>query len=279
MTQVKIYEANHKNRTFGTLLKEMFTDLFSSLGLAKRLFIRDKSAEYRQSFLGIFWAVITPLATAMVWVFLSASGAVKISGTGIPYPLYVFLGTMIWGIFSESLQMPLMQTNASKALISKINFPKEAILMSGIYKTLFNTGIKLLIMVGVLLFYGYYPDFGYLPFLGVLLLLIMFGVALGLLITPVGMLYTDIGKVIPIALPFLMYLVPVVYRGTGKSSLQTIIHYNPLTPLLQSCRNLLTHQSWENPAYLMIILLATIILLFIGWIFYRVSIPIIVERM
>lgn len=279
MLQIKIYDANNKKRNLLSLLKEMFTDLYSSLGLAKRLFVRDKSAEYRQSIFGILWAVITPLANAMVWVFLSVSGAVKVSDTGIPYPLYVFLGTMLWSIFSESVQMPLMQTNTSKALISKINFPKEAILVSGLYKTFFNSGVKILIIIVVSAFYGYYPSFGYLGFVVMLLLMVFFGFTLGLLVTPIGMLYTDIGRVIPIALPFLMYLSPVVYRSTGNSSLQVIVDYNPLTPLIKSCRNLLTGGTIENPAYLFGILVGTVTIMLVGWVFYRVSIPIIVERM
>ncbi|PZU84852.1 MAG: polysialic acid transporter [Chryseobacterium sp.] len=257
----------------------MFKDLFSSTGLAKRLFIRDKNAEYRQSVFGILWALITPLANALIWVFLSASGAVNVSGTGIPYPLYVFLGTMIWSVFSESISMPLLQTNSSKTLISKINFPKEAILLSGFYKTLFNTGIKVVIIIGVLFFYGYYPNFSFILFLLILVYIILFGICLGLLITPVGMLYTDIGKVIPIILPFLMYLTPVVYKKTKVSSLQSIIDINPLTPLINSCRNMLTDGVIENPNYLLILLPITLLIIIIGWIFYRVSIPIIVERM
>lgn len=279
MPQVKIYEATNQNKTFSSVIAEMFKDLFSSAGLAKRLFIRDKNAEYRQSIFGILWALITPLANAMIWVFLSMSGAVNVSGTGIPYPLYVFLGTMLWSVFSESVTMTLTQTNASKALISKINFPKEAILLSGFYKTLFNTAIKFLIILGLLIFFGYYPDFQYLLFLGMLVLLILFGMSLGLLITPIGMLYTDIGKVIPMILSFLMYLTPVVYQKTKIPALQNIIDSNPMTPLINTCRNLLTDGSIENPIYLLIILLVTILILFIGWLFYRISIPIIVERM
>lgn len=279
MSEIKVYEAANQNKTFLKLIGEMFRDLSSSAGLAKRLFIRDKNAEYRQSVFGILWALITPLSNALVWVFLSASGAVNVSGTGIPYPLYVFLGTMIWSIFSESVSMPLTQTNASKALISKINFPKEAILVAGFYKMLFNTSIKILIMLGILVFFGYYPDFQYLLFFLVLVLLMLFGISLGLIITPIGLLYTDIGRIIPVVLPFLMYLTPVVYKRTKIPALQSLIEANPLTPLINSCRNMLTDGSIENPTYLGAIVVITLFLLFVGWLFYRISIPIVVERM
>lgn len=279
MSEIKIYEAASQNKTFTKVIGEMFKDLISSAGLAKRLFIRDKNAEYRQSIFGILWALITPLANALIWVFLSVSGAVNVSGGGIPYPLYVFLGTMLWSVFSESVSMPLTQTNAAKALISKINFPKEAILVAGFYKTLFNTGIKILIMLGVLMFFGFYPDYQYLFFLVMLVLLILFGISLGLIITPIGMLYTDIGRVIPVVLPFLMYLTPVVYKTTKIPALQKVIDANPMTPLINTCRNMLTDGSFENPTYLFVILIVTILMLFIGWLFYRISIPIVVERM
>ena len=277
--QIKIYEPTKRSGNLFSLIKEMFKDLFSSLGLAKRLFIRDKKAEYRQSVFGILWAFITPLTNALVWIFLSASGAVTVSGTGIPYPLFVFLGTMLWSVFAESVSMPLTQTNASKALISKINFPKEAILVAGFYKTMFNTGIKVLILIIALFFFKITFSITIIGFLLGVVFLALFGIAIGLFITPIGMLYTDIGRAIPIVLSFLMYLTPVVYKGTRFQSLQAFIDLNPLTPIINSTRNLATSGGLDNPTYLLIIFIATIIIGLLGWIFYRVSIPIIVERM
>lgn len=277
--EIRIYKPKNKHNGIGTLSKEMFKDLSSSLGLAKRLFLRDKKAEYRQSMMGILWAFITPFTNALIWIFLSASGAINIPGTGIPYPLFVFIGTMLWGVFTESVNMPLQQTNASKSLISKINFPKEAILLSGVYKTLFNIGIKLIIIIGVLLFFKINIDISIVYLILMILFIMVFGIALGLFITPIGMLYTDIGRLIPMALSLLMYLTPVVYMETKFKSLQTIIDLNPLTPMINSARNFATEGGIDNPPYLLCIFIATLFIGFLGWIFYRVSIPIIVERM
>ncbi|WP_392436983.1 ABC transporter permease [Cruoricaptor ignavus] len=280
MNNIQVYEPKSQKKSLGELLQEMFQDFTSSLSLAKRIFIRDKKAEYRQSVLGILWAFITPFTNAIVWIFLSASGAINVTGTGIPYPLFVFLGTMIWGIFSESVNMPLTGTNSARALISKINFPKEAILISGFYNLLFNTGIKLIIIISVLLIFGFFPGvLSFAGFLGMLLFIIFFGISIGLLLTPVGMLYKDIGRAIPMALSFLMYITPVVYKETKFPSLQKFIDYNPLTPLINSTRNLAIGDGLDNPAYLLIILIATVFIGFFGWVFYRVSIPVIVERM
>ncbi len=86
-----------------TLFADMAHDLWRSRELAWRLAIRDVRSQYRGSLLGYFWAFITPLFSTAVWVFLSATGVVKVASTDIPYPAYVFSGTMLWQIFTEAL--------------------------------------------------------------------------------------------------------------------------------------------------------------------------------
>lgn len=276
---IQVYEPSNRNKSLGKIFKEMFSDLFKSGDLAWQLFKRDKKAEYSQSLFGILWAFFTPLATTLVWIFLSSSGAVKIEGTHIPYPVFVFLGTMIWSIFTESLMTPLGQTQNAKGILSKVNFPKEAILLSGFYKNLFNIGIKIILIIIVLLLFKVKVDSGVFIFPIILFLLMFFGYSFGLLITPIGMLYKDISRGVPMILSFLMYLSPVVYKGGLTGNMSKLIDLNPLTPLINSCRNLLTAMPIDNPTYLIGIFFVSLFLFFLGWMFYRVSIPIIVERM
>ncbi|MGV0923047.1 ABC transporter permease [Empedobacter tilapiae] len=273
-----IYSSKRKTSFFSEI-KEMFSDLYQSRELAKRLFIRDKKAEYRQSVLGILWAFITPLINALVWIFLSMSGAVKIETDQLPYPLFVFIGSMLWSIFSESINSPLVSSNGARGLISKINFPKEAILLSGFYKTIFNSVIKLLIIVIALIFFQINPGFEVLYGLLMVLFLIFVGNAIGLFITPIGMLYKDVGRGIPMLLSFAMYTTPIVYQEMKNPFLNKLVSVNPLTPIINSTRNLLTGYGWDQPMYLLLIFVISILVMLIGWIFYRVSIPIIVERM
>ncbi len=277
--QIQVYEPSSRQGSVGTIISQMFKDLFSSGDLAYRLFIRDKKSEYRQSIFGVLWAFFTPLATTLVWIFMNASGAVKITGTTIPYPVFVFLGTMIWSILTESLTTPLNQTSASRGLLSKVNFPKEAILTSGFYKILFNTGIKLILIAVMLIIFKVKVDSNIFLFPIMLVFIILFGYSFGLLITPIGMLYKDVGRMIPLLMSFLMYLSPVVYKNNSTGTLAKIIDINPLTPIINTGRNLLSAGPVENPIYLIIITAVMLVLLFIGWMFYRVSIPIIVERM
>jgi lipopolysaccharide transport system permease protein len=276
--QVKIYKPTSSNLGIKDIFKEMFLDVARAKDLAWRLTVRDFKGQYRQSILGVFWAFITPVMNTIVWIFLNASGAVKLADTGIPYPVYVFTGTMLWAILLESINMPLQQTNASKSIMSKINFPKEALLMSGLYKIFFNTLIKLAILMVALFAMGVLPTMQllFLPiaFAGI----VLFGFTIGMLITPVGMLYNDIGRAIPMLMQFLMYLSPVVYTVSGDGILAKLVTINPLTALITTGRSALTGLPFEYLQYFGILSLIMALFFFVGWFFYRFSIPIIVER-
>lgn len=277
--QVRVYSSSNHRTGFFNLLKEMFQDLKSSRDLAWRLAVRDTKGLYRQSVLGILWAFFTPLMNTLVWIFLNNTGVVSMQNSEIPYPVFVFTGTMLWSVLLESLTSPLQQTQASQGMMTKINFPKEALILSGIYKILFNTGIKLFLILGAVLLFGVYPNAGIamLP-LGIFAI-VLFGTAIGLFLTPVGMLYTDIGRAVPILMQFFMYFSPVVYAAPNKGKLATLIHWNPVTPLIDNARNWITGMPSEHMVYFVWIIAATLVLLLFGWILYRISIPIIVERM
>jgi len=276
--ETKIYQKEN-NLHFGRLLKDSLRDIYSSLFLAKQLAVRDIKAQYRQSYLGILWAFITPLATAMVWIVLNSSGAVKISATGLPYPLYVISGTLIWSILTDAINSPMQSTNSAKGILSKINFPKEALVISGIYKLLFNILPKLVILIIFMVFYGVSFQASMLLFPFVILAAIFCGTTLGFFITPIGMLYTDVSKVISMALKFLMYASPVVYAIPEKGVLKTLMEWNPLSSILITARDVLMGGTPEYLTYFLIVLGVAVPLFFIGLVLYRISIPIIVERM
>ena len=193
------------------MARDMLRDLAASRELAWRLTVRDLSAQYRQTLLGFLWAIILPLTNTLVWIFLSRSGVVNVSDTPLPYPVYVFTGTMLWAILMDAMNAPLQIATASKSMLAKINFPREALLVSGIYQTLVNALIKVALILIALFAMGIYPDWGVLLFPIGLLSLILAGTVIGLLLTPVGLLYTDVGKGIPLLMQFMMYITPVVF--------------------------------------------------------------------
>jgi len=276
--ETKVYQKENTLR-IGKLLKDSLGDIYSSRFLAKQLAVRDIKAQYRQSYLGILWAFITPLTTAFVWIFLNSTGTIRLSDTGIPYPVYAFSGTLIWSIIVEAINSPTSSTNAAKGMMSKINFPKEALIISGIYKLLFNSSVKIVILLVFIFLYGVGFHLSLLLFPLAIVGAILFGTTIGLFITPIGMLYKDIAKIISMGLSLLMYITPVVYAIPKEGILKTLMEWNPFTPLILTARDFVIGAEPEYLTYYIGIVLICIPLFFIGMLFYRISIPIIVERM
>ncbi|HOE35873.1 MAG TPA: ABC transporter permease [Kiritimatiellia bacterium] len=261
------------------MIRAMFADLWKGRELAWRLTVRDISAQYRQTFLGILWALILPLANTVVWLYLNLTGIVVLQETPIPYPVYVFAGTMLWAIFMDSINAPMSQTGGAIGMLTKLNFPREALLLAGIYKTLFNSGIKLVLMLCILPFFDVNPGWGLTLFpLGVFSLILV-GTAIGLFITPVGMLYTDVGRAMPLVMQFVMYATPVVFAMPKAGVAATLFKVNPLTPLILTARDWLTGGTPEYVGYFLAVNAAALILLLASWIGYRLSLPILIERM
>ncbi|MDO6758735.1 ABC transporter permease [Tamlana sp. 2_MG-2023] len=275
--ETRIYQKENQLR-LGHMFRASFKDLISSRFLAKQLAVRDIKAQYRQSYLGILWAFITPLFTAFVWVFLSRSGTVTLTDTGAPYPVFAFTGTLIWSIITESINAPTASTKSAKGIMSKINFPKEALILSGVYKLLFNTGIKCILLLFFIFFYGVGFHATQLLFPLAILVAILFGTTIGLFLTPIGMLYSDVGKIISVGLSFLMYVTPVVYVIPKTGIMKTIMEINPLTPLILTARDLILGNTPAFFNYFIGIFVGSLLLFSVALVFYRISIPILVER-
>ena len=107
----------------GKLVRDMLRDILASRELAWRLAVRDISAQYRQAFLGILWAFILPLANTVTWIFLSGTGIVSVGETALPYPVYVFSGSMLWAVLMDAVNAPLTQTTASGSRTSPNRYP------------------------------------------------------------------------------------------------------------------------------------------------------------
>lgn len=146
---VTVYSAENSKLSIFAYLRDIVNDLPQAHELGFRLFKRNLAALYRQSLLGFAWAILPPLANAALWIVLRGNNVISVQDTGVPYPIFVLIGTMLWQIFSEAILAPLTQVTENKIMLSKINIPREGLLLSGLYQLIFNTFIKILLLVGV----------------------------------------------------------------------------------------------------------------------------------
>lgn len=275
----RIYSAERKSgilQAFRSLVK----DFPAANALGFRFAERSIRAKYRQSALGFFWALFPPLATAAIWIILQKSAVVSFQVSGVPYPLFVVVGTMLWAVFSNAILLPIQTVQANRAILTKVNFPREALLINAFYEILFNALVILVIIAAALLLFRADLSLQSLLFIPAMLLLIFLGMSLGMLLMPIAMLYKDVQFALPTALQFIMYLTPVVYakpiyQGAGK-----ILDFNPVTPVLTNARSWLLGLETFVPAWQIGLVTGGVVLLLLGgFIFQRITIGILIERM
>nr|WP_254433182.1 MULTISPECIES: ABC transporter permease [unclassified Dolichospermum] len=279
MSNKVIYTPESRIRHPKQLLQEMVRDLLASRELAWRLLVRDISAQYRQSLLGVLWAFFPPIITALGLVVAKNAGAVNIGMTEIPYPAYVMFSMSLWQTFVEALSGPLAAVGGARSMLAKINFPKEAIILAKLGEVFFNFGIKLILIFGLFLWFHIPVTWSVFLAPVALIHLIILGTAIGLLLAPLGTLYGDVGRVIPLIVTPWMLLTPVIFPVPKQGWFSVVVSWNPVTPLLVTARDLAISGVVSNPTGFWLVSGLSFVLLFVAWILYRLSMPFIVERM
>lgn len=261
------------------LVKDIANDFVNGRELAWRLFVRNIRGLYRQTFFGLFWAFLPPVANTAFWVFLREAQVFKTGDMQVNSTVFILTGMIFWQAFIDSFQMPLNMMAKNRNMISKLNFPRESLLMVGIGEVAFDLAIRLLLLIPAFLYFGISIHASIVLMPIVLVMLILFGAGLGLLLLPVGSLYQDVGRFIGIAMPFWMILTPIVYPPYPDWPGSLLNWVNPASPLILVARDWTLLGATSHGAIGWTFGLIALPVFLLGLVVYRVSIPVLVERM
>ncbi len=260
------------------LLSGMFRDLAGSRELAWRLFMRNISARYRQTMFGYLWAVLPPLLTSAIWIFLNNQQIMSIGKTNVPYPLYVFTGTILWQVFVNSINTPMRVVQESANMIAKINFPREALIIAALLEVVFNLVIQLCLLACVFFYFHVSLTFQSLWAVPGICSIIAAGMMVGIVLTPLAVLYGDVQHSLPMILQPLFYLTPIVYSAPEKGLGAILATLNPISPLIRFTREVMTTGSIVCLNATLVVSFVTFLLFAFGWVLYRVAMPRLIER-
>ena len=261
------------------LMTGMLRDVGKSWPLARRLIIRDLTAQYRQTIFGYLWAIIPPLATALIFIFLNSAKILAVPQTEVPYPVYVMTGTIFWQLFVDALNGPLKEINLNRSMLTKVDFPKEALIISSIGQVLFSFFIKLILLTVILVIFRVSVQWTIILLIFPMAGLLGMGILIGVLLVPLGVLYKDIQQGLALIIQPLMLLTPVIYPPPSEGILAKIMNLNPITPLILAVRDCI-FTGFPRPLIPFVTVCGiTFLLLFLGWIIYRLALPILIERM
>lgn len=249
-------------------------DMRRTPAIAWRLFRRNLQARYRRTWLAYAWLLLPTVVTTLVWSYIHSQRIIVISPTDLPYPLHVLASMALWQTFLEAMNAPLQQLTASRQMVTRSPVPLEALVLAGVLEVLLNSSVRLVLLGVVLLASGVPLGESLLLVPFGIAALVMLGLAFGVLLTPLGLLYDDVGRAIVMVSGFWFFLTPVVYRAPTEG----LLRLNPVTPLLEMTRTWLTSAEPASLGFLVVSGTA-LALLAIGWLLLRLARPHLVERL
>jgi len=232
---------------------------------------RDIKVRYKQTVIGVAWAVIQPLMTMVILSVIFGQLA-KIPSDGYPYPVFLYAALLPWAYFANAISTSGGSLVASSQLVSKVYFPRLLIPLSSIGAGLMDLAIATAILVLLMLYYGVGVSANLLmvPFLLIALLFTALGV--GVLLSALTVAYRDFRHVVPFLVQVWMYLTPVVYPvSLIPEKWQWLIYLNPMAGLIEGFRSAFLGRPFDTSALTLSFLIALILFTFGVAFFERVE--------
>jgi len=251
----------------------MFNDLVNNRQLIWLLILRDISVRYRQSVLGYLWAVIPQVVTVAVFAFLNASRVLPIGGTRIAYLAYAVWGISVWQLFSGCVSACTTSLVSGGALVTKVNFPRETLVIAALGQPNFDFLVRLVPVIVVFLWYGVTPSWTivFLPL--VLLPVILLALGFGFILAIANLVVRDTSNALGMVLSVGMFLTPVLYPPPVRWPFFFVNLLNPLSPLLTASQDLIAEGFLTRPEMFAAASVLSLALALGGWRTFRVTIP------
>ncbi len=213
---------------------------FKELWLYRELFLflawRDILVRYKQTVIGITWAVIRPIVTMIVFTVIFGKLA-HLPSDGIPYPLLSFVGLLPWQFFSNALNESSNSVVANANMITKIYFPRLIIPAATIISGIVDFILSSIILIFMMIWYGVIPNVNvfWLPLFFLLALLFSFGI--GLWFSALNVKYRDVRHIVPFIVQFGLYISPVGFSSSIIPDNWKIIYsLNPMVSVIDGFR-------------------------------------------
>jgi lipopolysaccharide transport system permease protein len=274
MSQSRVRDAKQTSSPSLTTIKPAskwptinFRELWAYRELLFILAWRDVSVRYKQSAVGIGWAILQPLMMMIIFTIVFGKFA-KLPSEGMPYTIYVFCALLPWNYFARSLADSSNSLVGSSHLVTKVYFPRLILPLSKVFAGLIDFAIGFVILLGMMVWYGVAPTIGilFLPLFMLVAMLVSLGV--GLWLTAINVKYRDMVFVVPFLVQFWMYASPVAYSATiVPEKYQWIYGLNPMVGVIEGFRWAMLGKESPN-IEMMLVSLVGILILLVGGLFY-----------
>jgi lipopolysaccharide transport system permease protein len=251
-----------------------FQEVWEARELVMRFVHRDFISSYKQTVLGPLWFVIPPIATTLMFTVIFGRIA-SIPTNGAPDFLFFMISVVLWNYFASCLTRTSNTFTSNAGLFGKVYIPRLAVPISLIVSNLITLGIQFVIFAG---FYGWYvlhgahivPNWWMLAIPFLLFQLAVLGLGVGCMVSAMTTYYRDFAMIVGFGVQLWMYASCVVFPLSAVSpQYQWIVALNPIVPILESTRYACFGVGSPYPEYLALSVVLTVLIFFVGLIFFK----------
>ena len=231
---------------------------------------RDIKVRYKQTAVGALWAIFKPLIAMLIFTFFFGRFA-KMPSDGIPYPVFVYVGLLLWNYFSFGLSHSSQSMVSNAHIIQKIYFPRLIIPISSSLIGLIDFAVASLILIGLMLYFHYVPNIigiFYLPLL--VFITFLTSVGLGCFLASINVKYRDVRYVLPFFIQMLMFLTPVIYPVSMLGDkFRWLLAINPMSGVIQTARGVILGIRAVDWQLLSVSMIISLSLFIFGIVYFR----------
>jgi len=196
---------------------------------------RDIKLRYKQTILGIAWAILQPFIAMIVFTVVFGKLA-NMPSDDIPYPIFVYAGLLFWNLFSTSINNASQSMIRNAVIIKKVYLPRVILPASSIVVVFVDFLFAALIFAGIIVYYRFMPHFEGLLLLPLLLFITILTVlGLGCFLAAINVKYRDVHHALPFFIQLLIFITPVIYPvSIIPKAYQWILALNPMTGVIET---------------------------------------------
>lgn len=232
---------------------------------------RDVRVRYKQTLLGVGWAILQPFLTMVIFSIFFGELA-GMASDGFPYPIFSYIGLLPWGFFESGVTKAAGSLVAGRHLITKVYFPRLAIPLASVASGLVDFGFAFVVLIGMMAYYHVAPSPALWGLPLFLLLALSTAVGVSLWLSALNVSYRDIGYLLPFLLRAWFFLTPVTYAANlVPEAYRSLYALNPMTGVVEGMRwAMLGDRAFPGELILPSVAVA-VVLLVSGLIYFRAT--------
>jgi homopolymeric O-antigen transport system permease protein len=249
--------------------REVVAEQWEFRELLVRMTARDLLLRYKQTVMGLGWAIFMPLVNTLIFSVIFTR--VAVIDVGRPYPVYAFCGLVAWNYLASALRFSVTSLTSNPSLVTKVYFPREIFPFSAVLVALVDFAVSAVVLAAMMAYYHIVPGWPLLLLPVIVASLVIFTAACALLLAMGNLFYRDVKYLFEIVIAVWMFATSVVYPiGRVGGRLGALLALNPMTHLIDAFRAVLLENRLPDAAF-GITTVASVVIFGASWLLFHAA--------